>query len=217
MKNFAYPDSPRDEMMGLIPVAARRVLDVGCAGGAFGAALKRVRPDIEVHGVEPSVRAAEIARGRLDFVYTGLFPGALCQYPEVPQFDCIVFNDVIEHVVDPIEMLDGAARLLSDGGSLVASIPNIRYASVVWGLVARGRWDYRDEGILDRTHLRFYTRRSLIVLFSENGWDVLSLDGVNVPGSRRVPLLALLLRFLGRDFACPQFAIVARRIRTSAS
>ncbi|MDT0262079.1 class I SAM-dependent methyltransferase [Jatrophihabitans lederbergiae] len=208
MNHFVYPDATREEMLPFLPVPLRQVLDVGCSSGAFGELVKRVHPDAVVHGVEPSADTAAIARTRIDAVFQGLFPEGLPPAKFVGTYDCIVFNDVIEHVLESGPLLKAAETMLSQGGTLVASVPNVRFAPVVLGLIM-GRWDYQDQGVLDRTHLRFFTRRSLSRLFRDTGWDVVRLERLNTPGSRRAPLLAAMLRLLARDFSCPQFAVVA--------
>src|SRR4051794_36733160 len=98
-----YGDRPRTEMLEFVPIGARRVLEVGCLAGGFGAALKATRPWAVVWGIDPNADAAEHARSRLDQVTCGMFPDDL---DETMTFDCIVFNDVLEHMMDPWGALD---------------------------------------------------------------------------------------------------------------
>ena len=128
--------------------------------------------------------------------------------PADATFDCIVFNDVIEHVVDPWTMLRKAERHLAPDGLIVASIPNIRYYIVVRDLLLRGRWEYADWGVLDRTHLRFFTRESISRLFPDCGYTIEQLTPINPIKLRRAALLTT--RWF-RDLRYQQFAVVARR------
>ena len=125
---------------------------------------------IEVWGVEPFASAAAIAADKLDRVITGPF-GPETDLP-AGAFDCIVFNDVLEHMVEPELALRYAKLLLSAGGTILASIPNVRYFPLLWQLGVRGNWEYGDCGLLDRTHLRFFTKSSILRMFQNEGYAV---------------------------------------------
>ena len=171
-----YFQCPRPEMLPFVPVGCRRVLDVGCAEGAFGESLKRSR-GIEVWGVEPTASAAAIAKGRLDNVIEGVF-GPEINLPK-GIFDCILFNDVLEHMLAPEMALRYAWELLAPGGVIVASIPNIRGFPTFWLLLFHARWEYRDSGVLDKTHLRFFTKSSIIAMFEREGFKLETVCGIN--------------------------------------
>jgi 2-polyprenyl-3-methyl-5-hydroxy-6-metoxy-1,4-benzoquinol methylase len=188
----AYFEHARPEVVALVPEDARRIVDVGCAGGALGRALKAQRPGVEVRGVEPVASVAERARAVLDDVLTG---GAEDEPPASwPKPDCVIFADVLEHLVDPWTALSRWRERLRPGGSVVASVPNVAHHSVVRGLIA-GRFDYADAGILDRTHLRFFTRASIIDLFERAGLKPLRIERVTRYG--RTNRLTRLLDRLG--------------------
>ena len=121
LKAPGYFTEVRPEMLKFIPLTCKRVLDVGCAGGGFGASLKRSRP-VEVWGVEPAKAAATEAATKLDNVIHGFFQEEL-KLPEA-SFDCVVFNDVLEHMPDPLKFFHNALRLLRAGGLLVVCVPN---------------------------------------------------------------------------------------------
>lgn len=168
----------RGEMLGFVPERnTSRVLDVGCGQGVFGKHLKD-RQGAEVWGIEMMQEEATQANQRLDRVLVGTFDDA---FPELPQgyYDCIVFNDVLEHMVDPYSVIVRAKALLNDGGVVVCSIPNIRYFPVMLDLIVKGDWKYEDSGVLDRTHLRFFTRKSIRRMFSENGYMEERMEGIN--------------------------------------
>ena len=175
-KREDYFEFPRPEMFALFPAGAHRVLDVGCGAGTFGVNLKKTH-GCEVWGVEPDGKSFEKAAAQLDRAFHGFFD-AQTGLPE-KYFDCIFFNDVLEHMVDPAAALRLARGLLAPGGKIIASIPNIAHFPTVWHLVFGGEWRYAERGILDRTHLRFFTRGSIAELFSENGFRLVRLEGIN--------------------------------------
>lgn len=196
-----YGDYERREMAAFLPRGARRVLDVGCGAGAFGAHLKSLLPGLHVTGVEPNEHAASAAMDRLDHVEIGPFPGV----PTAESYDAVFFNDVLEHMWEPQKALAAAHDLAP---VVIASVPNVRHVDVVLDLVLRGEWIYRDEGVLDRTHMRFYTRSTTVALFEDNGFVVRQVTPVN-PFSRR-RYARKLLRLVRDDRFLPlQFAVVA--------
>jgi len=212
-----YYRNLRPEMLDIIPAGVSVLLEVGCGEGVFSANLKAVRAEaetpVEVWGVEMDEAAAGKAAAVLDRVLQGDVAAVLSDLPR-GRFDCIVLNDVIEHVPDPDFLLRSLRPLLKPGGSLVASIPNVRYFFNVVDLAVHGRWDYTEEGILDRTHLRFFTRSSMIRLLEDCGFDVEAAVGINPTGSVKFRLVNLLT--LGRfsDMKYLQFACLARAGRS---
>ena len=215
-KTDEYFGRSRAEILPFVPAQCRRLLDVGCGAGEFGSLVKRTR-HIEVWGVEPVRSAAAKASDRLDKVINGMFETKL-ELPEA-NFDCVVFNDVLEHMVEPEQALRYAKGLLSEGGVVVASIPNIRYLGVVSRLVFDARWDYEGSGVLDKTHLRFFTKSSIWKLFRSEGYLVETILGINaylcqpdVSRTSKVVYNALNVLFLGKfsDMKYSQFAVVAK-------
>jgi SAM-dependent methyltransferase len=207
-RSEAYFDQDRIEMLPLVPAGARRILDVGCGAGAFGALLRQ-RLGAEVWGVEPDAEACVRARARLDRVFQSRFDDALDL--GAIRFDCICFNDVLEHMIDPDCALEKARAHLVDGGVVVASIPNFRYFPNLWEILRYGEFEYKPSGILDSTHLRFFTRKSMIRLFERAGYRVVHAEGI--APFRPWKLRALLL-FSGKLLADTQYqayALVARR------
>lgn len=216
-KGGDYFEFARPEMFQLFPAGARRVLDVGCGAGTFGANLKK-QFHCEVWGVEPDGKSCEKATRQLDRAFPGFFD-ATTGLPE-KYFDCIFFNDVLEHMVDPAAALQLAGKLLAAGGKIIASIPNIAHFPTVWHLVFGGEWRYAERGILDRTHLRFFTRSSILELFAANGFRVSQINGINEfygtgnhDNDGRIwkfyHLLALLPNRHLREMRFLQFAVVA--------
>jgi 2-polyprenyl-3-methyl-5-hydroxy-6-metoxy-1,4-benzoquinol methylase len=206
-----YSVHARQDVLGLIPASAKVVIDVGCASGVLGAALKRARLGIEVRGVEISPEAAGRAREVLDDVYCG---SAESTVPSAwPKPDCVVFADVLEHLPDPWSVLRRYRDLLGPGGTVVVSVPNVAHRSVVEGIL-HGRFEYVDAGILDRTHLRFFTRASAVGLVENAGFRVervhCNLDSPSQPGWLRMANRLGVLRAFFQDCQVVQFVMLAK-------
>ena len=168
-----YYNRVNPDLLRVIPPDARSVLEVGCGTGAMAEAYRAIHPTGRYLGIEKDPEAAAIAASRLDRVIVGdidaidLAAAGL----ELNSFDALVFGDVLEHMVDPWGVLKRLAPLLRDGGLALACIPNVQHWSMIVGLL-RGRWEYQDEGLLDRTHLRFFTVEGMTPLFEGAGLKV---------------------------------------------
>ena len=150
-------------------VPGARVLDIGCGTGAWGTELRRSGAR-ELVGVEIAPEAAAAAARIYDRVFN-----SATELLDVDQiggpFDTIIAADVIEHLVDPFTELRRWREWCTTDGQLVISTPNLRYARVLWDLVGRGRFDYADRGgVMDRTHLRWFTQASLADAVRRAGW-----------------------------------------------
>lgn len=212
-----YLDDPREEFADFIPSGARRVADVGCGKGGFGRTLRaRLGAGAWIVGVESVAEQAHVAREShgFDEVEQGFFPDAM---PEGwSDLDLICFMDVLEHLYDPWKVLFECHQFLAHDGRVLASIPNIQYLPVLTDL-ARGRWDYEDTGTLDRTHVRFFTRRSIIERFHRAGYEVERIEGVNDALAQfRYRWLRPAGRVLG-DARYMHMAVVAKRVEQPGS
>ena len=217
-QDAAYFEFDRPELRALVPAGARRVLDVGCGAGALGAALREER-GIEVAGLEISPAAAARAAERLDdVVETNL--ELLEELPFAPaSFDAMIFGDVLEHLHDPHRLLRVLRPWLADGGALVCSIPNVGHWSVVLPLLANDRWPYADAGLLDRTHVHFFTLTEAEAMLRECGFALESAAAtrISTPPPSEAGELAALIGGLGGDAAqaeqrlgAYQYLLVAR-------
>lgn len=207
----SYYQYARTEMLPYVPPSVRRVLEVGCSAGLFGEQIKKAS-NAEVWGIETVVAAADLASKRLDKVLVCDVEHDDLGLPH-EYFDCIVFNDVLEHLSDPWTVLRKMRAALAPSGCIVASIPNIRYYATLKELLLRKQWEYQDEGILDRTHLRFFTERTIPKFFSDCGYELLKFEGIN-PISMKWKLrvfYAIFGKIFG-DTRYLQFACVARKI-----
>lgn len=167
-KNKNYFKFVRWELIELVPKGNNKILEIGCGEGNTGNALKKQGKAVEVVGIEKESAIADIAKTKIDKVLC-----ANVETVEIPfsegYFDYVIIGDVLEHLYDPWMVVNKLGRYLKKGGSIIASIPNIRNWQIVKDLVLKGEWKYCSGGILDDTHLRFFTKKSMIRLFqSEN-------------------------------------------------
>jgi SAM-dependent methyltransferase len=191
----------RPEILEHVPATARRVLDLGCATGTTGAALKRRQP-CEVVGIELEPEYAREAAGRLDRV---LAEDVETAEPE-GRFDVLIAADILEHLRDPWTALRRYAQRLEPGATAVVSLPNVAHWST-YAHLARGTWPRRPEGIFDATHLRWFTLRDAEDLLAQAGLTpctVVRRGWISTRGSRldvlappllKVPALRTLITF----------------------
>lgn len=202
-----YFANRREEMLAFLPQQYARVLEVGCGEGGFTTLLAR---GTEVWGVEPDRVSAARAANRMHRVLVGTYERVADELPDA-YFDLVVCNDVIEHMIDPEAFLKSLHRKLAAGGHVVASIPNVRHWETLFELLWQKDWRYRKSGTLDRTHLRFYTKKSILRLFRESGFEVERIAGINQSNKRwrRLAFSLLSILTVGRldDVRFPQFAI----------
>ncbi|SEN10520.1 Methyltransferase domain-containing protein [Nitrosospira multiformis] len=204
-----YYDEPRDEMVRFVPTSVKRLLDVGCGQGAFGVSLLQTHSQLQIWGIEPFADAAEVARQRLAKVINTTIENALESLPE-QYFDCVVFNDSLEHLVDPWEVLSKLRPKLTQGAKVVASIPNVRYFWVIKQLLQEGDFQYGPWGVLDKTHLRFFTQKSMQRLFIESGYSIDQIEGIRpITFPWKFGLLNLLCRKSLEDARYERFTVLA--------
>ncbi len=208
VKPDGYHTQCRPEMMKYIPENARTILDVGCGEGLFGYQLKQ-RMNSEIWGIEIDEKAGNVAKTKIDKVFVGDLSGIIDTLPD-NYFDCIVFNDVLEHLADPFSTLVNIKSKIREGGVIVSSIPNIRYFFTLWNLVINKQWRYEDAGILDKTHLRFFTRKSIIEMFGTLGYEIVKIEGVNQIKSWKVKLINRLSFGFLSDTMFTQYACIVK-------
>lgn len=165
----SYYKNVRHDLLPMVPESAQSILEVGCGAGYTGKALKD-RQNAVVVGIEMNPQAAREAEQGLDEVLEGNIETMQLPYEE-HSFDCILFADVLEHLVDPATVLRKTLPLLKPDGVAIASIPNVQYHGIVCQL-GEGGWTYQDEGIMDRTHLRFFTLKEIQKMFAECGYAI---------------------------------------------
>jgi len=165
----------------MVPEGAR-VLDVGCHTGILGEAL-RSKKHCSVTGLDHDPQALAVAQRRLDDVVGADLEATDWQKSLAHrEFDCILFGDVIEHTREPLKILREAREFLSPIGCIMVSLPNVANLRVRLELL-RGRFEYADSGILDKSHLRFFTLKSARRLVEQAGYRILreTYSGYSLP------------------------------------
>ncbi|WP_078391726.1 glycosyltransferase [Shouchella patagoniensis] len=188
---------PRPELVNLVPKDAKQVLDIGCGAGASGLELIN-RQGCRLTGIEGNSEMAHIAKTYYEDV---LVINLDEENPEFEQdfFDTLLFADVLEHLKDPWTIVQHYSKFLKPGGSIIASIPNITHAEALLPMLM-GRFDYADAGILDRTHLRFFTPQTILTLFPESQFTVRQQFSTNVPIPAATRTFFYEVSLLGKKF-----------------
>ncbi len=210
-KNSLYYIHSRPEILPFIPRSLKTALDVGCGSGNFGRALKDLY-NCEVWGIEPNEAAAAEAGTKIDKAINNIF---FHDMPELvgKKFDVIFFNDVLEHLVDPGDALRACKNLLTENGSIIASIPNIRWYPVILSLLRYKDFKYELAGVMDKTHLRFFTLKSMYRVFQDAGFRVVKAEGINKDSNFTFfNILNFLLFNTQWDMKFKQFVIVANSV-----
>ena len=169
-----YYETARTGLLDLLDTAPGCVLEIGCGGGANLSELKRRYPACRTVGVElqPEAAAVALRHHAVDEVRSGdILDAAAVDFADA-SFDVIVMSHVLEHFSEPARVIARALPWLAPQGRLLVALPNVRHVSVLLELFWRGDFRYRDAGILDATHLRFFTRKSALRFFQHNGLQV---------------------------------------------
>lgn len=213
MTNDAYFDTPRREILPHLPARVERMLDLGCGTGATTAAVRAARPVIWAGGVEYLPDVAAKAEGRFDRLWIGDAAAADLEAEIAPgSLDLVLCLDVLEHMADPWAMVRRLSALLAPGGRLIVSVPNIRHYRFIWRLIAKGDFHYRDFGLLDRTHLRFFVRATAAELATCGGLSLVEVRSVQTLKASEPRAILNRLAF-GKltDFLAKQWLVVAER------
>lgn len=203
-----YYSHERSDLLGLLPAGARleKVLDVGCGCGATGQYLKNHLQARQVVGIEMNPDMAQQAQAILDQVIIGDV-----QQIDLPfdssYFDCIICADVLEHLYDPGAVLNKIKIHLKDTGYLLLSVPNVQHWSIILQLLV-GKWQYQQQGILDSTHLRFFTRTSLRQLIQNSGFQIEKIHGAM---GREVRFINLVTLGILSSFLSFRYFVLARK------
>jgi 2-polyprenyl-3-methyl-5-hydroxy-6-metoxy-1,4-benzoquinol methylase len=216
-----YFRQERSDLEALIPNSAIKILDIGCGEGTLGKRLLK-KGIKEVIGIEINPPACKNAGYNLSRVICGDIEEIDLPFSE-GYFDCIICGDVLEHLKDPLSVLKKIRNYLSDAGAIIASIPNVRYYGVI-NMLTEGRWKYEDYGILDRTHLRFFTKKEIEELFHDAGFEITGItenidpqyNNIN-PLSQNISFGRVTLNRLNpdelKDLFVIQYLIRAKKVR----
>jgi 2-polyprenyl-3-methyl-5-hydroxy-6-metoxy-1,4-benzoquinol methylase len=220
-----YFTAERGVIANFLPKHYANVLEVGCASGGFSRHLPKAK---QLWGIEPNASAAERARKHFAKVLQGTYNEAEDKLPD-GFFDLVICNDVIEHMPDHDDFLRRLRVKLKPGAILVGSLPNVRHVTSLVKLLIFKDWPYTDSGILDRTHLRFFTEKSMRRMFAQHRLSVESMGGVGsvisngflrdgkplngfLQGSLRGAMALIVVASLGTlsDLQYPQYAFRVR-------
>lgn len=162
----------RDDILSLIPAEVHRVLDIGCGIGTLCKQLK-IANNTEVTGIESNEEMAEIAKKTLDrLVIADIEETDLTDYFSSEYFDCVILADILEHLINPWTILRNINGILNKDGLVIASIPNVRHYTTIINLIIKGYWSYRERGIHDKNHLRFFTLKNIEEMFANSGLKI---------------------------------------------
>lgn len=211
-KPAGYYGHARTEIAALLPARADRVLEVGCGRGATLAWLKQTGRCKHTTGIELFSHAAEAARAVVDRVEAGDADKLLGVVAREGAFDVVLCLDVLEHLQDPWAFVERIPPLLAEGGVLIVSLPNVRHWRVSADLLFRGRWRYADAGVLDRTHLRFFTRESARELVAEPRLKLRACEASRPPRASVGGLANLATLGLMQDLFAVQFLLAAHKV-----
>lgn len=200
-------DRHNPDLLGLIPSTCRKLVEVGCSSGALAREYKKINPECRYLGVEIDPGYAKLARRYCDEVFLVNIEDA----PEEFSFsskdaDCWIFGDSLEHLVDPWRVLAKVKQGLTAAGCVVACIPNAQH----WSVQARlccGEFRYEDAGLLDRTHLRWFTRLTIIEMFQSAGFRIAEGHPRIFEESNRGPFLEAIRRMAEISGADPDLAV----------
>jgi len=212
----------RPDVCLLVPNRARFILDLGCSDGSLGEALKSAQAEREVCGVEFSEDLANRASVKLNQVIVADLNDASClNVFSHRKFDCIIAADILEHLLNPINLLKQLHPLLADDAVLIVSLPNIRHHSAFYSIFVQGTFPRRNRGLFDDTHLHWFTLRDSRNLLQSAGY---ALDHVHSTlrvgdkgGGRLNKLVSRLLNPISgftpiREFMTYQYVLRARPV-----
>lgn len=207
-KAEGYFGGVRSDFLDLLPVGrGAKVLEIGCGSGETGAAALAQGRCSSYHGIEIVPRAAELARARLTNVLEGNVEQMDLPWPD-RHFDALLMSEVLEHLVDPWTVVKRVVPKLKPGAVVLASSPNVAQIDILRSLLA-DRWELTDEGVMDRTHLRWFTQASYRRLFEDAGLRVEQVSAMAPAGPiGRLFNLITLNRF--RHLTVRQICIIAR-------
>jgi len=220
MKQTPLHHCANPDLLALMPAAAR-VVEAGCSSGALAEAYKQRQPNCRYLGIEIDPSYGLIAQNHLDHVLVADLDG-LCQLspPRSLQADLWVFGDCLEHLHDPWRVLRWVHQLQPPNGVICACIPNAQHWSVQ-GRLSVGAFHYEDAGLLDRTHLRWFTRATIQGLFEQAGYTLTTLQARVMPQAAPEALLDAIRRMASAcggdpdqaeaDAQAFQFVLVAKR------
>jgi len=159
-------------LLEFIPTNSKKLIEIGCSSGALAREFKAIAPNCDYLGVEIDAGYADLAKRYCDrSIVLNLESATDDFWEEQSDRDCWIFGDVLEHFQDPWAILKRIRKIIPKSGCVVACIPNAQH----WSLQAKlsiGDFRYENMGLLDKTHLRWFTRQTLIEMFDQTGFQI---------------------------------------------
>jgi SAM-dependent methyltransferase len=190
------------DLLALIPKDAKQLIEIGCSSGALAREYKKVNRYCRYTGIEISSEYARLAQRYCDTVVELDIEAAdETFFRDTSACDCWIFGDTLEHLRDPWLLLSRIRKVIPNLGSIVACIPNVQH----WSVQARlccGEFRYEASGLLDRTHLRWFTRTTIIELFRNSGFNIVEGSSriFDEPNREKIlPLVRAMAQSLGAD------------------
>ena len=209
MNENNYYSRNRIEMLAFLPEKFSSVLEIGCGQGEFGKLIKMNYKTIYA-GVEANPESAKVAKENLDLVLVGDVMEQLQFLPD-QSFDLLICNDVLEHLASPEILLQNIRSKMKPNSVFVCSLPNIRVLGNLIHLIIHKDFEYGDWGIRDRTHLRFYTKKSAVRFLTDIGFKIEKIEGINPVNSFKTAIPLGLLQMFGHgDIRFHQYGIRAK-------
>ena len=208
-----YFATARHDVLAHIQGSPSRVLEIGCGAGSTMAELRKRGRVEQAVGVELDPASAEVARAQFDTLYVSAVETAPFEQAIAPgSLELVLCLDVLEHLVDPWAVVKRVSPLLAPGGRLYISLPNVRNWKFLARLFFKGDFRYRDSGILDRTHLRFFTRETAMDLAQAGGLHI--VDAVDARAYKPWEvrrLINLISLGLTREWIAKQWIVIAEK------
>ncbi len=221
-----YGDGPRTELIELIKEAPEQILEIGCSSGATGMAIKQKFPGVKYIGMDSDKELAEIAQTRLDRVIVSDIDKVQLNTVgfKKESVDLIICADILEHLYDPWKILFDLREYLTPNGKIITSIPNIQYINNIINLL-HGSWKYDENGgLLDATHIRFFTLNEIVKMFNGTGYEIKHISGATNPKMHSdtwpndFDLGKFVIKNVTREeafkFSVLQYLLVARKVNT---
>lgn len=202
----SYYNNLKMWMVDYIPNGPNVILDIGCATGRLGKILRESKKADKIVGIEIYGNIAKLAEAYYDKVIVGDVENVEMNYEHY--FDYVICGDILEHLRDPWHLLKNIRKWLKVSGVILITIPNMRYWQILLDLAVRGDLEYKDAGILDITHLRFFTRKSFSKILTESGYIIDSSE-MMIEGMKKCTINKITCRIF-EEFFGPQILFIAR-------
>jgi 2-polyprenyl-3-methyl-5-hydroxy-6-metoxy-1,4-benzoquinol methylase len=208
-KNIKYYSDSRNDIIDFVPTNVKKMLDIGCGQGLFGVLCKEKTGCI-VHGIELVKEIGYIAQQHLDKVLVG-DANLMLQQLEGEKYDLITMTDVIEHILYPEDFITELKKYLTNDGKILFSIPNFRYIGNLYEIIVKKDFKYRESGILDKTHITFFTEKSFSETLNRLDFDIIFKQGIHPSNSFKAKLLMPFIKILRHGDIYPfQFVFIVK-------